>query len=246
MSTHSEAWKGEELVRTYLEGIRGALPFAREQIELTLRLVRAAGIEPRSVLDLGCGDGVLAASLLESFPAARAVLVDFSEPMLDAARERLRGLDSQCTIVQADLSDAGWREAGFAGVPFDLAVSGFAIHHLTDERKRALYAEVFELLRPGGFFLNIEHVRSATPWLEGVFDDYLIDAYYAHRAPREPGVTREQVRDEYVRRPDREENIVARVEDQCAWLREIGYEDVDCYFKVFELAVFGGRRPASA
>ena len=36
---------------------------------------------------------------------------------------------------------------------------------------------------------------------------------------------------------------MASVEDQCEWLREIGFADVDCFFKVFELAVFGGRKP---
>jgi hypothetical protein len=46
-----------------------------------------------------------------------------------------------------------------------------------------------------------------------------------------------------VHRPDKAANILAPVEAQCDWLREIGYEDVDCYFKVLELAVFGGRRP---
>ena len=40
-----------------------------------------------------------------------------------------------------------------------------------------------------------------------------------------------------------EGNILAPVELQCEWLRRIGFEDVDCYFKIFELAVFGGRRP---
>ena len=39
------------------------------------------------------------------------------------------------------------------------------------------------------------------------------------------------------------DNILAPVGDQCDWLREIGFEDVDCYFKIFELAVFGGRKP---
>ena len=55
--------------------------------------------------------------------------------------------------------------------------------------------------------------------------------------------TRKKVADEYQQRPDREANILAPVEHQCDWLRQIGFEDVDCYFKVFELAVFGGRRP---
>jgi tRNA (cmo5U34)-methyltransferase len=47
----------------------------------------------------------------------------------------------------------------------------------------------------------------------------------------------------YYDRPDKDANILAPVEEQCAWLRDIGFTDVDCYLKVFELAVFGGRRP---
>ena len=46
------------------------------------------------------------------------------------------------------------------------------------------------------------------------------------------------------RRDDKEANILAPVEVQCEWLRECGFEDVDCFFKFFELAVFGGRPPA--
>lgn len=48
---------------------------------------------------------------------------------------------------------------------------------------------------------------------------------------------------EYVHRPDKDANILALVEPQCEWLREFGFEDVDCYFKIFELAIIGGRRP---
>jgi hypothetical protein len=52
----------------------------------------------------------------------------------------------------------------------------------------------------------------------------------------------EEVRREYVSRPDRADNILALVEDQCRWLRDIGFRDVDCFWKYFELAIFGGRR----
>jgi len=59
-------------------------------------------------------------------------------------------------------------------------------------------------------------------------------------------VTREQVAHEFVHRPDKAANILAPVEAQCEWPRACGYEDVDCFFKVFELAVFGGRKPTRA
>ena len=47
----------------------------------------------------------------------------------------------------------------------------------------------------------------------------------------------------YLERPDKEENILAPVEQQCSWLRDLGFADVDCFFRLFELALFGGRRP---
>ena len=43
-------------------------------------------------------------------------------------------------------------------------------------------------------------------------------------------------------RPDRAANILASVEEQCHWLREIGFKEVDCFWKYFELAIFGGMR----
>jgi hypothetical protein len=55
--------------------------------------------------------------------------------------------------------------------------------------------------------------------------------------------TFEEIAQEYKNRPDKAANILAPVELQCDWLREIGYEEVDCYFRIYELAVFAGRRP---
>jgi hypothetical protein len=56
-------------------------------------------------------------------------------------------------------------------------------------------------------------------------------------------MTREAVANEWVRRRDKQANILTGVEAQCAWLREAGFVDVDCFFKVLELALFGGLKP---
>ena len=57
-----------------------------------------------------------------------------------------------------------------------------------------------------------------------------------------PNEARAEVETNYYNRPDKAANILAPVELQCQWLREIGFTDVDCYLKIFELAVFGGRK----
>jgi trans-aconitate methyltransferase len=235
-----EAWKDPALVRKYLTGIRAAIPLAAEQIDVMLRLIEADGREVRSFLDLGAGAGTLSLAILERWPGARPTLVDYSDPMLEEARS---ALGDGADIVKADLADPVWLALVRGSAPFDAVVSGYAIHHLEDARKRALYSEVFELLAPGAFFVNIEHV-SSSPWLAARFDDLLVDSFYEYDQAIGGGRTREQVATEYVHREDKHSNILASVEDQCGWLGEIGFADVDCYFKLFELTVFGGRRPS--
>lgn len=165
-------------------------------------------------LDIGTGDGRLIDLVRRERPGATAVGLDFSPPMLAAAARRFAGVTG-VELVGHDLTQA---------LPplgtFDLVVSAFAIHHLEDARKRSLYREVHELLRPGGQFLNLEHVASATPRLHAAFF-------------REIG-----------ERPDDEDPSDRLVPAwiQATWLRDIGFADADCHWKWREVALIGGRR----
>lgn len=172
----------------------------------------------RRILDLGAGDGRLLALLRLDRPDARGVATDLSPTMLDAARARFAG-DHLVEVVEHDL-DAPLSALGSAG-SFDAVVSCFAIHHCSHDRKRALYGEAFELLEPGGVFYNLEHVASPTPELH--------EAFFAAL-----GMT---LADED------ESNQLLDVETQVGWLREIGFAQVDCFWKWRELAVFGGVKP---
>jgi tRNA (cmo5U34)-methyltransferase len=236
-----DVWKSEALAQRFLTGVRGGLPYAAAQIDVMLRLLAATGRPVERFIDLGCGDGILAQAIMAQYPNAQGTLVDFSEPMLAAARARLG--ETTCNFVQADFGTPGWVNAAAHLAPLDAVVSGFAIHHQPDDHKRRIYGEIFDLLAPGGIFVNVEHVSSPSPWVARVHDDLLIDALYRYHSASGPAVSRDEVASQYVHRPDKAANILAPLETQCAWLRELGYQDVDCYFKSFELAVFGGRRP---
>jgi SAM-dependent methyltransferase len=236
-----DVWKSAELTRTFLEGVRGGIPYAADQIEIMLRVIERAGIPISRFLDLGSGAGALATAVLSRFPEASAVLVDFSEPMLDAGRASFP--EPPHHLIHEDFGEPGWVDAVQPLGTFDAIVSGYAIHHQPDDRKRAVYRELFGLLAPGGVFVNVEHVAPASSWIADLNNELFIDSIHAHHQRIASGKSREQIADEYVHRPDKEANILAPVGDQCDWLRQIGFEDVDCYFKVFELAVFGGRKP---
>jgi tRNA (cmo5U34)-methyltransferase len=173
--------------------------------------------EVRRVLDLGTGDGRLIALLRADRPEMAAVGVDFSELMLAAAARRFAG-DGRVELVEHDLG-APLPELG----RFDAVVSSMAIHHLEHERKRSLYAEVFERLEPGGVFANFEHVASPTRRLHLAFFE-AIDEPLEHEDPSDK---------------------LLDVETQLKWLGELGFDDVDCYWKWLEMALLIGVKPAA-
>lgn len=238
-------WQNPNFVAKFLENVRGTVPLSIEQIEIMLQLITVAkGEKIGTFLDLGCGDGVLTSAILHEHPEAKGVLVDFSEPMLDAARRNLGGRGHRVEFLEANFAQPGWVRRVDPHAPLDAVVSGFALHHLPDARKREVYREIFDLLTPEGIFLNIEHVASATRWTESKLDDYMISAIFGKDLS--PGKTRAAVARDYYARADKDAGILAPLEVQFDWLRDIGFENVECFLKMQELAVFGGQRPGSA
>jgi ubiquinone/menaquinone biosynthesis C-methylase UbiE len=239
MSYDDTIWQTAELTKNYLDGVRGAIPLAQEQIAVIRFLAQLNNPNVTTFLDLGCGDGILGQSLLDQFPDAVGVFADFSRPMLDAAEKRLGG-NEQAIFIESDYGQTEWLSQMTPYAPFDLIVSGFSIHHQPDERKKTLYAELYNLLAPGGLFLNLEHVDSHSAWGKTAFDQYFINSLYTYHQHNGSTKSKEEVSGTYYGRPDKTANILALVERQCDWLREIGFKDVDCFLKIFELALFGG------
>jgi tRNA (cmo5U34)-methyltransferase len=176
-------------------------------------LVRDLGSSlPGRVLDLGCGDGRLTALVLEAYPESTATCIDMSQPMLEAARERFNG-DDRVTLGTHDFEDT----LTFDG-PYDAIVTSLAVHHVTDERKRTLYAEIAALLAPGGVFANLEIVKSPTQTLH------------------------DQWRDEMGARDDPADRL-CDMTSQLQMLNDAGLDNVDCIWKWRSLALLRGERP---
>jgi tRNA (cmo5U34)-methyltransferase len=169
------------------------------------------------VLDLGSGDGRLLDLVLRARPAAGGVAVDFSPPMLERLQQRFAA-DERVQIMAHNLEDP-LPPLGL----FDVVVSSFAIHHVVHERKRQLYQEIWNALSIGGVFCNLEHVASASDYGHGRF----LEAMGMTPHDEDPS------------------NRLLDVHTQLVWLREIGFADVDCYWKWRELALLVGRRVRS-
>jgi tRNA (cmo5U34)-methyltransferase len=155
----------------------------------------------RRILDLGTGNGRLLALVKLEHPNTEAVAIDFSPAMIEAATTSFAG-DGSVVVLNHNL-DNPLPDLG----NFDAVVSSFAIHHLADERKRALYSEIHGLLNAGGVFCNLEHVASPTPSLHVEF----LGRVGVTLATEDPS------------------NKLLDLGTQLRWLCEIGFVDVDCH-----------------
>jgi SAM-dependent methyltransferase len=197
----AEEWSEPERVAEYL--VR-EIPHRQAAEEVLLEALPA---QVERFLDLGCGDGRLMALLRSRHPEASAIGIDSSKPMLARAVERFE----QEPVLELRIRDLALplEEAG----PFDAVVSGLAIHHLEDDRKRDLFSEIHMLLRPGGVFANLDLVTPGSPRIH------------------------EDFRRRIGRTEDDPSDRLAPLAAQIDWLREAGFDEVDCHFKWLELAL---------
>ena len=142
-----QRWDGQQ--RTYV-------PEREERFGVIVDVVReVAGDRPR-VLDLGCGPGSLTARLLDRLPDAEVLAADADPVLLTLGRHTLGRRGSGPGWLDADFRDPAWVD----GAPgrWDAAVSTTALHWLPAERLPGFYAEVAGLLRPGGVFVDGDHL----------------------------------------------------------------------------------------
>jgi tRNA (cmo5U34)-methyltransferase len=188
-------------------------------------IVRFCPTEPH-ILDLGAGTGILSAAIAGRVPRARLHLLDASAEMLSQASRRLSGRPCQISVQALD--------AELPSGPYHAIVSALAIHHLDDTEKRRLYARVLATLIPGGLFVNAEQVSGGSVRLQTLFESIHLDC------ARALGSSDTEIAGA-VQRMSYDQSSTA--EDQIRWLRELGFDDVDCFYRSFSFAVFGGWRP---
>lgn len=173
---------------------------------------------PRRVLDLGTGGGALIADVRSIVPSAEAYGLDISPPLLAAARMKFAG-EKGVHFREHDLGEPLPTGHG----RFDLIISAWVVHHLPDGRKQELYQEAFDLLEPGGIFCNMDLVALPTAELQ--------------RRAHEVFASMDEGDEKH------SSDQPAPVEAQLEWLRESGFDNVDCYWKWLATAMMVGERP---
>jgi tRNA (cmo5U34)-methyltransferase len=202
------------------------IPHYHEMIDALVSSIpfeKAASIK---VLDLGCGTGTIAKTILEQFPNAKITLVDISEKMLELAEQKI-GVESIQKKYCIDFYEMKFVEK------YDVVVSSLALHHLiTDEDKIGFYAKIFAALSLDGVFLNADVVLGSSNENQDNFMEKWIS--YMRKS-----CTVDDIYNNWLVRYQKEDRPAVLL-DQIKWLLNLGFSDVDVIWKYYNFAVYGG------
>ena len=211
---YAAEWVGDDVLAELLDLPR----------RISAALVADAQIPVEHVLDIGSGHGPYLALFLRTFPEARGTWVDSSEAMRDLARAPLAEFGDRIRYVLADAERL--EEAQLA--PADVVLTSRVSHHFSPESLQRTYRALHDLVVPGGFFFNLDHIGPAEGW----------EARYRRIRPQFTGRRRRPLK------PHRHDFPLRPVREHLAWLEDAGFETPDVPWRTLYTALIAARRPA--
>ncbi len=234
--TNAAIWKSEEVIQYWTESAAERERKRAAERRIMGELLPFDEQEAFTFLDLGAGTGAATTGILGRYRLSTAILADFSPQMIGEGERQLAPFAGRFTYVEFDMSTSSWP----AQIPstLDAVVTSMCIHHLPDERKRGLFAEIYEHLAPGGWYLNYDPVSSPDPVVEATWEmandraDPEAASKRLHRTPEEHARYENHVR------------YIIPLDQQLDYLRSAGFTGIDVYWKHLENVIYGGCRPA--
>jgi tRNA (cmo5U34)-methyltransferase len=217
----------DQAAQTYDQNRRTLVPCFDDFYGTVLNLIpfdRAASI---NILDLGAGTGLLSALVGAAFPHAQVTLVDISDDMLNMARQRFAGQGARFRFERMD-----YARTPLSG-SFHVVMSALSIHHLSESDKLSLFGQAYSVLEAGGIFINADQVLGETA---------AIDRHYHQiwwQKVQEKGISPAEVA---AARERMKEDRCSTLAVQLAWLKQVGFEQVNCWYKNNLFAVFSGQK----
>ncbi len=177
--------------------------------------------QPRKIIDLGAGTGLLTSFWLQKYPESDYILIDIADEMLNTARKRFAGKEN-ISYLTANYIDA------MPNGGFDAAISALSVHHLENSEKKKLFLKIYENLPDGGLFVNYDQFCADQKEIDEWFNKY-----WEYQLTKS-GLTERDIELWKERRKlDRE----CSVEAEADMLKESGFRTVKCIYSCQKFSV---------
>lgn len=233
-------WDNKEFVDFYRNSANVIMLERQRSIKILLEVItfHFTNITDLSILDLGCGDGVITKYIYEKSPNNCFYLVDASEEMLKKAKENLGNKN----IFYRHLTFEDYCETQSEDCKYEIVLSANSIHHLDLIRKTALFTKIYKELKFGGLFLNIDPVHPSSSYSEDI--QFEIWRNWMNETLEKNGHKKDIGKYDNIPSVYKNnlENKPSNLWDQMQILSKCGFRDVDCFYKYSIFAVFGGTK----
>jgi len=232
-------WASPDFVQQYRDNADIYIVERRRMFEIMKSFYRYFISNKKSpdILDLGCGDGIITHALLSIDRSIRATLIDGSDDMLQRAKERLKDFPDM-NFQHRSFQDI--LKSGQLDTAYHFIVSSQAIHHLSSDEKCKFYEMIYLHLHPNGFFVNIDVTiapdDSLEQWYMKLWQEWM------NMENTTLGKTADPFNDVISRYKEAVENRPDTLESQLNVLKDVGFRNVDCFYKYGIFAVFGGMK----
>jgi tRNA (cmo5U34)-methyltransferase len=236
----------ENLSRQFMDYGRYFVPEREGQMQ---RIVALLGDlkQGATILELCCGEGLLAELILKTYPSYSIQAYDGSPEMLARAQSRLANFKDRFQYQIFDLASDSWRALPS---PVDAVISSLAIHHLPGPQKQGLFKDIHRNLTPGGMVViadvlevvgSMGKTLAAVEWDKAVrqrslgldgndkaFNFFISEGWNMHR----------YLDPEDIDKP-------SPIFSQLKWLEDAGFTDIDVNWLVAGHAIFSARKSGS-
>ena len=237
-----------------------------ERFKVLHTLLPKAPDGEHGILELGSGTGIFTKQLTTRYPKARIFAVEGAQRMINLAKSKRFFKDNKDRIrwILADYSSPIWRS--HIKDHLNLIVSFDALHHLTHQRQKVLYGEIFEMILPGGMLFISDHMTSCEPfyddpqfslWIEEVMNvlaqsrkmnmmNLLKDKIYAKVPSRIKGYLRPDIREDFLKQLLKEGDNPMHIMDQIDAIREAGFTGVTVEYRFANFGIISARKSESS
>ena len=219
------------------------VPRREEQIETVCSLVPAKANDEFNVVELGAGDGALASAVMASFPNCRYLALDGTETMRTRLRELPEARGGRLEVANFDLADFGWHSR--LPRPLTCILASLIVHHLNADGKRQLFSDIASRLDPGGGFMIVDLIEPGSqPARKAYARQWDRDVEARIRGSGEGAEALDLFRNDrwnfYADPSPDPYDQPSSLPDQLQWLRNAGFNRVDCFWMYAGHAIFGG------
>ena len=238
------AWD-EDSSRHFIDYGAYFVPEREVQIDTVCSVIPAPD-GPAHIVEICCGEGLLAEALARRFPDATIHALDGSDTMRASTGAKLSALGARHVTAKMDIAEKGWRRFD---EPVHAFVSSLAVHHLDGPGKAQLFKDLTEDLAPGGVIVICDLAEAQNEEGRKLWERHW-DEGVAERSMELDG--NDKMRDffredgwNYYTAPDADPvDMPSPLFDQLRWMAEAGLEQVDVHWLRAGHAIFSGRKPA--